>query len=265
MKKTVLITGCSSGFGKALCDEFSKQNYYVISTARRIESLSDVKADMKITLDVSDENSVRSAIEYIHNNVERIDILVNNAGYSVRSAVEEIDMNELKRMYNVNVFGMLNVMQRVIPIMRNQGGGRIYNISSISGRMTGIANGGYCSTKYAVEAISEAARYEMSDMGIEICVIEPGAMDTSFFKTLSKNSDEKMNNPLSEYRKIYERDLMFRKKQSRSDVYVCARRLVRIDRCKKLKVRYTIGVSLIYKLYPKMPDGVKEWGIRRFN
>ena len=74
-----------------------------------------------------------------------------------------------------------------------------------------------------------------------------------------------MNNPLSEYRKIYERDLMFRKKQTRSDVCGCARRLVHIDRCKKLKVRYTIGVSTIYKLFIKMPDGVKEWGIRRFN
>lgn len=265
MKKTVLITGCSSGFGKALCSEFSKQHYYVIATARRIEALSDVMADMKIRLDVSDENSVSAALADILDNVERIDILVNNAGYSVRSAVEEIDMNELKSMYNVNVFGMLNVMQHVIPIMRNQGGGRIYNIGSISGRMTGIANGGYCSTKYAVEAITEAARYETRDMGIEICVIEPGAMETNFFKTLSDHSDKKMNNPSSEYKKIYERDLKFRKKQSKSDVAVCAGRLVRIDRCKKLKVRYTIGVSPIYRLFPKLPDGVKEWAIRRFN
>lgn len=197
--------------------------------------------------------------------MNKIDILVNNAGYSVRSAVEEIDMNELKNMYEVNVFGMINMMKCVIPIMRDQGGGRIYNVGSISGRMTGLANGGYCSTKYAVEAITEAARYETREMGIEICVIEPGAMDTRFFKTLSKNSDEKMNNPLSEYRKIYERDLTFRKKQTRSDVSSCARRLVHIDRCKKLKVRYTIGVSQIYKLFIKLPDGVKEWGIRRFN
>ena len=127
-----------------------------------------------------------------------------------------------------------------------------------------VNNAGY-SVRSAVEAITEAARYETREMGIEICVIEPGAMDTRFFKTLSKNSDEKMNNPLSEYRKIYERDLTFRKKQTRSDVSSCARRLVHIDRCKKLKVRYTIGVSQIYKLFIKLPDGVKEWGIRRFN
>ena len=98
-----------------------------------------------------------------------------------------------------------------------------------------------------------------------ICVIEPGAMDTSFFQTLSENSDQKMNAPSSEYREIYERDILFRKKQARSDVSDCAKRLVRIDSYKKLKVRYTIGVSLIYRLFIKLPDGVKEWGIRRFN
>ena len=127
-----------------------------------------------------------------------------------------------------------------------------------------VNNAGY-SVRSAVEAITDAARYETREMGIEICVIEPGAMDTRFFKTLSKNSDEKMNNPLSEYRKIYERDLTFRKKQTMSDVSNCARRLVHIDRCKKLKVRYTIGVFQIYKLFIRMPDGVKEWEIRRFN
>ena len=98
--------------------------------------------------------------------MNKIDILVNNAGYSVRSAVEEIDMNELKNMYEVNVFGMINMMKCVIPILRDQGGGRIYNVGSISGRMTGLANGGYCSTKYAVEAITEAARYETREMEI---------------------------------------------------------------------------------------------------
>lgn len=123
MRKTILITGCSSGFGKALCDEFSKQNYYVIATARKIENLSDVRADMKTTLDVSDENSVRSTVNYIQSHVNKIDILVNNAGYSVRSAAEEIDMNELKNMYEVNVFGMINMMKCVLPIMRDQGGG----------------------------------------------------------------------------------------------------------------------------------------------
>lgn len=265
MKKVLLITGCSSGFGKALCEVFSKKDYYVIASARDKSKLATVTADLKVEMDVSDEESINTAISQIMQKVNCIDILINNAGYSVRSAVEEIDMKALHDMYEVNVFGTLRVMQKVLPIMRCQRSGRIINIGSISGRMTGIANGGYCSTKYAVEAITEAARYEVADMGIEVCVVEPGAMDTDFFRTLAQNSDEKMKNSESPYNKVYERDLSFRKKQSKSDVEKCAVKLVNILGQKKLKVRYTIGVSLIYKMFVKMPDRIKEWGIRMFN
>ena len=265
MDKTVLITGCSSGFGRALCNEFKKQGYYVIATARNVMKIADVNANLKAELDVSDENSVDNSMKIILSEVDRIDILINNAGYSVRSAVEEIEINEFKTMIDVNVLGIVRMMQAVLPVMRRNGGGRIYNIGSISGRMTGIANGGYCSTKHAVEAITEAARYETKDMGIEVCVIEPGAMDTDFFRTLAKKSDERMMNPDSCYRNIYERDLSFRSKQKKSDVQACARKLLQINKKKKLKVRYTIGVSWVYKTFTKLPDRLKEWAIRRFN
>ncbi len=265
MKKTVLVTGCSSGFGKALCTEFKNQGCFVIATARNITKLADVNADLKVELDVSDENSIKNSMKLILSEVTEIDILINNAGYSVRSAVEEIEIDRLKKMMDVNVFGIIRMMKAVLPVMRKQGRGRIYNVGSISGRMTGIANGGYCSSKYAVEALTEAARYETKDMGIEICVIEPGAMNTNFFETLSRNSDEKMKNLNSCYNNIYERDLLFRSRQKKSDVQVCAKKLVQINEKRKLKVRYTIGVSWIYKLFAKMPDGFKEWAIRRFN
>lgn len=265
MKKVVLVTGCSSGFGRALCKSFSNRNYYVIASARDLSKLEDVTADMKIEMDVSDERSIQTAVSQIIRQTERIDILINNAGHSVRSAVEEIDMKALRDMYDVNVFGMLMVMQEVLPIMRQQRSGRIINIGSISGRMTGIANGGYCSTKYAVEAITEAARYEVADLGIEVCVIEPGAMDTNFFRTLALNSDEKMRDSNSPYSKVYERDFSFRGRQSKSDVRKCAEKLANIVEKKKLKVRYTIGVAYIYRVFIKMPDRIKEWGIRRFN
>lgn len=265
MKETVLISGCSSGFGKALCREFKEQGYFVIATARNVNNLAEVPADLKVELDVSDDDSVLKAIDFIREKVATIDVLINNAGYSVRSAVEEIELDKYQKMMDVNVFGILRMMQAVLPVMRKQGEGRIYNVGSISGRMTGIANGGYCSSKYAVEAITEAARYETGDMGIEICVIEPGAMDTGFFDTLARNSDERMKNPDSVYKSIYERDLSFRGRQSKSDVSECAKRLVQINKKKKLKVRYTINVSWIYRLFTRLPDGFKEWAIRRFN
>lgn len=265
MEKTVLITGCSSGFGKALCSELSSNGYYVIASARSISRLSDTVADLKVEMDVTNPDSVKRAIDEILREKGRIDILINNAGFSARSSVEEIDLDMLHNMYEVNVFGILNVMKAVLPAMRACGSGRILNIGSISGRMTGIANGGYCSSKYAVEAITEAARYELSDMGIEVCVIEPGAMDTDFFKTLSDNSDDKMADPNSPYHKIYERDLAFRKKQSRADVSKCAAQLINILKKKKLRTRYTLSVSVIFRLFVKMPDCLKEWGIKKFN
>ena len=260
----MLITGCSSGFGKALCREFKEQEYFVIATARNLDKLAEIPADMKVELDVSDDNSVLKAMDLIREKGKAVDILINNAGYSIRRAVEEIELDKYQNMMNVNIFGILRMMQAVLPVMRKRGRGRIYNIGSISGRMTGAVNGGYCSSKYAVEAITEAARYETADMGVEICVIEPGAMDTGFFDTLSQNSDERMKNPESAYRDIYERDLKFRGRQAKADVYECARQLVEIDKRKKLKVRYTIGVSWIYRLFTKLPDGLKEWAIRRF-
>ncbi len=265
MRKTVLITGCSSGFGKELCREFTEQGYFVIATARSVKKLAEIPADLKVELDVSDNSSVMKAMNIIRENVAGIDILINNAGYSIRCAVEEIDLDKLRKMLDVNVLGIMRMMQAVLPIMRKQCGGRIYNIGSVSGRMTGIVNGGYCSSKYAVEAITEAARYETKDMGIEICVIEPGAMNTGFFDTLSNNSDEQMKNPDSAYRSVYERDLRFREKQYKADVSECAKQLVKINKNKRLKVRYTIGVSWIYKLFIHLPDGLKEWAIRRFN
>ena len=265
MKRAVLITGCSSGFGRALCSEFKNQGYYVIATARNVSKLAEVKADLKVELDVSDVDSINKAMQLIFSEIPKIDILVNNAGFSVRSAVEEIEIEKLKKMMDVNVFGIIRMTQAVLPVMRKAGRGRIYNVGSISGRMTGIANGGYCSSKYAVEAVTEASRYETREMGIEICVIEPGAMDTDFFVTLAKNSDDKMKDSNSCYKSIYERDLNFRSRQTKSDVQKCAKRLVQINKKKKLKVRYTIGVSWIYKLFTKMPDGLKEWSIRRFN
>lgn len=264
-KKVVLVTGCSSGFGKAVCEELSKKGYDVVATARKKEQLSGIPARLKAELDVSSTESIQTAISQIVNELGHIDILINNAGFSVRSAIEEIDEQKLYNMYEVNVFGLLKMMQAVLPVMRRQESGRILNVGSISGRMTGIANGGYCSTKYAVEALTEAARYEVSEFGIEVAVIEPGAMDTSFFHRLAKNSDEGMKNPDSPYRSIYERDLKFRSQQSKSDVNKCAARLVTILGNRKLKVRYTIGVSPIFRLFVHMPDRLKEWGIRKFN
>lgn len=262
--KVVLITGCSSGFGKKLCEVLSNRNYYVIATARNRKTLDTVPAKLKLALDVSSEESIQQAMASIQEKTGQIDILINNAGYSVRSAMEELSIDTLQNMYQVNVFGLLRMTQAVLPLMREQGHGRIFNIGSISGRMVSMVNGGYCSSKYAVEAITEATRGEVSAYGIEVCVIEPGAMETDFFKTLARNSDATFRNTDSPYHKLYDQNITFQTKQARADITACATRLANILEKRRLKTRYTIGVSLIYKLFIHMPDNMKEFIIRRF-
>lgn len=228
--KVVLITGCSSGFGKKLCEILSSRNYYVIATARNQKTLDTVPAKLKLALDVSSEESIQQAMASIQEKTGQIDILINNAGYSVRSAMEELSIDALQNMYQVNVFGLLRMTQAVLPLMREQGHGRIFNIGSISGRMVSMVNGGYCSSKYAVEAITDAT----------------------------------FHNTNSPYHKLYDKNITFQAKQTRADITVCATRLANILEKRRLKTRYTIGVSPIYKLFIHMPDNTKEFIIRRF-
>lgn len=264
-KKVILITGCSSGFGRAICEALDRNQYYIVATARNKESLKTLQVDMALALDVCEEESIQNVISEVTRKTGKIDILINNAGFSIRSAMEELDIEKMKSMYEVNVFGMVRMIQAVLTIMRKQNSGRILNVGSISGRMVGLVNGGYCSTKYAVEALTEATRYEVADKGIEVAVIEPGAMETNFFKTLSRYSDEQMLDSQSPYNHLYKRDLNYRKKQKKSPVETCAKEVVKILEKKKLKTRYTVGVAIIYRLFTHLPDMLKEYGIKKFN
>lgn len=260
-----MITGCSSGLGRALCMNLDRKKYLVVATARNIDSLDKIPADMRLTMDVCQRESIRIAIDSVLKEAGRIDILINNAGFSARAVTEEIDIVQMRKMIDVNVLGMLQMMQEVLPIMRSQRGGRILNVGSISGRMTGIVNGGYCGAKYAVEALSEAARYETSEMGIEVALIEPGAMETGFFDTLWENSRRVMTNGKSPYQKMYERDIAYRHKQKKSSVDTCALKIIQILEKDKLKVRYTVGVPLLFRIFVHLPDSMKELGIKVFN
>lgn len=142
--KVALITGCSSGVGRELCRTLTEKGDRVVATARSLERLEGVSAALKVALDVTDQDSIKQAIAAVMNAYGRIDVLVNNAGYSVRSAVEEIDLEELAHLFDVNVYGIVRMIQAVAPIMRQQGAGKIINIGSVSGRLTGLVNGGYC-------------------------------------------------------------------------------------------------------------------------
>lgn len=177
----VLITGCSTGIGRELCKILSERGYIVVATARKVEALKDLTVSLKLQLDVTQKESISVAMEEVIARFKKIDILVNNAGYSTRGALEEININSVKSMLDVNVFGIINMIQAVVPEMRKKQFGKIINIGSISGKFVQPINGAYCASKYAVEAISDTLRLELHNYNIQATVIEPGPIKTNFF------------------------------------------------------------------------------------
>ncbi|KAF5065407.1 short chain dehydrogenase [anaerobic digester metagenome] len=258
----VLITGCSSGIGKNLCEILHSKGYTVIATARNVESIQNLNASLKLTLDVTKKELIKKAVGEILSRYQKIDILVNNAGYSVRGALEEVDISEVKAMYDVNVFGIIHMIQAVVPIMRNQKYGKIINIGSISGKFAQAINGGYCSSKFAVEALSEAARLELHQYNIQSTVIEPGPIKTNFFSVLAQNSDDLMSNPDSAYVSFYKSDGIQRSSQKKTDVEDAARDIAYIIEKSRLNARYKVAVPLKLRLAAMLPDSIREKMLR---
>jgi NAD(P)-dependent dehydrogenase (short-subunit alcohol dehydrogenase family) len=183
--RTVLITGCSTGIGRACAERLSRAGHTVYATARRIESIEDLRAAgcRILALDVTDEASMRAAVEAVEAEQGAVGALVNNAGYSQSGAIETVSMEDLRRQFETNVFGLTRMCQLVLPGMRAKGDGRIVNMSSMGGNFTFPGGGAYHATKYAVEAISDALRFEVKGFGVGVTVIQPGAIRTEFAAT----------------------------------------------------------------------------------
>jgi NAD(P)-dependent dehydrogenase (short-subunit alcohol dehydrogenase family) len=181
----VLITGCSTGIGRATAERLARKGLNVYATARRLESIADLaQAGCKtLALDVTDEASMKAAVSAVEEADGALLALVNNAGYSQSGAVETIPMDDLRRQFETNVFGLVRMCQLVLPGMRREGRGRIVNISSMGGRLVFPGGGAYHGTKFAVEAISDALRFEVKGFGVHVSIIEPGLIRTSFGDT----------------------------------------------------------------------------------
>ena len=182
MKKVILLTGASSGIGYQTAESLAKEGHIVYGAARRIEKMEDLKqfGVKSIYLDVTDENGIKNAVDTIIGNEGRIDVLINNAGYGSFGAVEDVEINEARRQFEVNLFGLARLVQLVLPHMRKQKEGRIINVSSMGGRLTTYFGAWYHATKYALEAFSDALRMEVSDFGIDVSLIEPGGIKTDW-------------------------------------------------------------------------------------
>ncbi len=190
--KAVLITGCSTGIGRTTAEHLAQTGWTVYATARRPESISDLeqKGCRTLALDVTDEGSMRAAVSAVEQAEGAVGVLVNNAGYSQSGAVEEVPMDQVRRQFETNVFGLLRMSQLVLPGMRRQGWGRIVNISSMGGRVVFPGGGIYHGTKFAVEAISDAMRWEVRNFGVDVIVIEPGLIKTEFGETAAHSVND---------------------------------------------------------------------------
>ncbi|MEP7214624.1 MAG: oxidoreductase [Anaerolineaceae bacterium] len=182
VSKAVLITGCSTGIGRATAERMAANGWTVYATARRIESIADLesKGCKLLALDVCDSASIRAAVTTIEAAEGAVGVLVNNAGYGQEGAIEEVPMAEVRSQFETNVFGLLELTKLVLPGMRAQGWGRVINVGSMGGRLTFPGGGIYHASKYAVEAISDALRFEVRGFGIKVSLIEPGFIRTEW-------------------------------------------------------------------------------------
>jgi NADP-dependent 3-hydroxy acid dehydrogenase YdfG len=172
---TVLITGCSSGIGFATAQAFARGGATVFASARRPETLTSLTGEgvQTLALDVLEDDSMRAAVSEVEARCGAIDVLVNNAGYALQAPVEEANLDDVRRQFETNVFGLVRLTQLVLPAMRQQRSGRVINLSSMGGRFTFPGGGFYHATKHAVESLSDALRLELAPFGICVVVIEP--------------------------------------------------------------------------------------------
>jgi NAD(P)-dependent dehydrogenase (short-subunit alcohol dehydrogenase family) len=191
VSKAVLITGCSSGIGWATAERLSSVGWRVYASARDAEMIASLERSgcNLLPLDVTDEDSMRSAVDEVERREGAVGVLVNNAGYSQSGAVEAVPMEKVRRQFETNAFGLARMCQLVLPGMRRQGYGRIVNLSSMGGKLTFPGAGYYHASKHAVEALSDALRFEVEGFGVKVSVIEPGLIRTGFAHTAVGSMD----------------------------------------------------------------------------
>ncbi len=206
-KQVILITGASSGMGKDFALDLIKKGHIVYGAARRIDRMKDLEdaGGHALALDVTDEAQIEKVVKTIVDEQGRIDVLINNAGYAVYGAVETVSMEDARRQFEVNIFGLAALTQKVIPYMREAKSGKIINISSMGGKMYTPLGAWYHATKHALEGWSDCLRLELKPFNIDVVIIEPGVILTEFgdvmyepmVKRAAGTAYEKMTNTMA--------------------------------------------------------------------
>ncbi|MDZ5473876.1 oxidoreductase [Bacillus sp. 31A1R] len=260
-KGIAVVTGASSGFGLLTTIELAKRNFHVIATMRNLEKGETLlqlgkqngveKQISLLELDVTSESSINHFKNYI-NELGSVDVLINNAGFAGAGFVEEIPLDEYRKQFETNFFGLIAVTQACLPFMREKQKGKIINISSISGRVGFPGISPYVASKHAVEGFSECLRLEMKPFGVEVILIEPGSYKTNIWST-GKQVTEKSLNPNSPYftymRKIEEQ--LEKGEHNFGNPLDVANRIVQLAEEEKTSLRHPIGKGIKTAIFMK--------------
>jgi NAD(P)-dependent dehydrogenase (short-subunit alcohol dehydrogenase family) len=263
MNKVALVTGASAGIGEATVKRLIEQGYTTYAAARRLDRMANLEklgANL-LPLDLTDDSSVLRAAEQIRTEQGRIDVLVNNAGYGSYGAVEDVPLDEARRQFEVNVFGLARLVQLVTPLMRKQRSGKILNVSSIGGKGWEPLGAWYHATKFAVEGFSDCLRMELKPFGIDVIVIEPGAIGTEWGQIALDNLQQASGHTVYGPQAEEKRALFLAAARTASDPDVVAREIVRAIRASRPKTRYAVGANakpLIF-IWTFLPDRFSDW------
>lgn len=268
-----LVTGCSSGIGRATALALSAAGWTVYATARKPASLGALaEAGCRtLALDVDDEDSMQAAVRAIEAEHGAIGALVNNAGYSQSGAIEAVPMARVRAQFDTNVFGPIRLCQLVLPAMRARGRGRIVNLSSMGGKLVFPGGGYYHATKYAIEAVSDALRFELRSFGVQVVLIEPGLIKSGFGDAaVAGMSFDDRGSPYHEFhaavaratKEVYEKGPLARLGGTPEDV---AQTIVRALSARRPKARYTVSWSAKVLLAQKrmLSDRGWDWFLRQ--
>lgn len=264
-KKVIILTGASSGIGFQTAEMLAKQGHIVYGAARRVEKMEPLKAFgiKPLEMDVTSEESINKAIESIVDAEGRIDVLVNNAGYGSYGTIEDVSIEEARKQFDVNLFGLAMLTKKVLPYMRKQHSGTIINVSSMGGRITSYFGAWYHATKYALEAFSDALRMETKPFGINVAIIEPGCIKTPWGFIAADHLEESAKGGAYEeqakktaegMRKQYSGNMM-------SDPKVIAKAISSATNARRPKTRYLIGMGakpLVF-LHTILPARCFDW------
>lgn len=266
-EKTAIVTGASSGIGRATALELVAQGYTVFAAARRTDKISEaqVVGIEALYLDVTSQEAIDKAIDTVMEKTGRIDVLVNNAGYGLMGTIEEVSAEEAQQQFDVNVFGLMNLTKKVLPIMRHQRSGHIINVSSVVGKFGMPTGGWYSASKHALEALSDALRLEMKPFGIKVSIIEPGAIKTEFAEVALGKSEE--GTRLETYKQLTAKykEISVSSAKNAPDAYVVAKVISDAVSSNNPKARYVVPGQAKVLLAAKgvLGDRIFDWMMTR--